>query len=74
MVDLNDIIDRYAVVIPSPPVDERYECEDGFIAVYNETEGKALYFFKDYQGKPLEAIITPDQRNYFVRSGYWKPV
>jgi hypothetical protein len=81
MADLDAIIDRYmvkpqqvtdALSNVTKSFDEKYECEDGFIAIYNEVAGKARYYFKGYEDKPLEATVTPEQRNYFVRSGYWR--
>lgn len=84
MDSIDDIIDRHRMVKPeevtnalsnvTKSFDEKYECADGFTAVFNEVSGKALYYFKGYDSKPLEATVTVAQRNYFVRSGYWRPI
>lgn len=54
--------------------DQRYRCEDGFIAIYNEVKGKALYYFKGHEDRPLETDVTPEQRDHFVKTKYWKLV
>lgn len=54
--------------------DRRYECSDGFIAIHNEVAGKALYYLPKREQDPLEINVTAEQRDYFLKTGYWRPL
>lgn len=83
MADLNDIIERYrmkphelqdALKNVAESFDEHYQCQDGFTVTYNEVKGRALYHFPGHLEKPLEAMVSPEQRNYFIKTQYWRPL
>ena len=83
MVNLDDLLDRYsmkphefvtALTNVAASFDKQYHCEDGFTVTYNEVKGRALYYFPGYLEKPLEANISPDQRDYFLKIEYWRPI
>lgn len=65
---------QHALTNVSAAFDVEYSCTDGFTVRYNEASGKALYFFPGYLDKPLETEVTPEQRNYFLKSQYWRPL
>ena len=84
MIDPDDIANRYSLVKRedvknalmnvAQSFDQLYQCEDGFTATYNEVKGKVVYSFKNNISQPLEATVTTEQRDYFVRCGYWRPI
>lgn len=83
MANLDTIIDRYAMKPHelqnalknvADTFNVRYFCQDGFTVTYNEVKSQALYHFPSHPDKPLNVDISPEQRDYFLKTQYWTPL
>lgn len=79
MPSIDDIINKYSMVKPedlknalvtvNENLVEFYDCDDGFLVEYRPAKGTAVY---SLNGHALETPVSEDQKNYFVKSKYWR--